>query len=85
MKELSEKQWRTLRGLYLCLADLGGINRLYQIAFGAFGEMLHIANKLEALEAEDFFMCSKLAQKLDELFNCLQTIEEVAIFDKNGE
>lgn len=82
MKELSEKQWRTLRGLYLCLADLGGTNRLYQIAFGAFGEMLHVANKLEA---EDFFMCSKLAQKLDYLFDCLITIEEVAIFDKNGE
>lgn len=82
MKELSEKQWRTLRCLYLRLADLGGTNRLYQIAFGAFGEMLHAANKLEA---EDFFMCSELAQKLDALFDCLQTIEEAAIFDKNGE
>lgn len=82
MKELSEKQWRTLRGFYLGLADLGGTNRLYQIAFGAFGEMLHVANKLEA---EDFTMCSELAKTLDELFDCLQTIEEVAIFDKNGE
>lgn len=82
MKELSEKQWRTLRGLYRCLADLGGTNGLYQIAFGAFGEMLYVANKLEA---EDFTMCSELAQKLDYLFNCLRAIEEVAIFDENCE